>query len=99
MVDLQEEFLAVPQVQLITLIPARDPAYSRQEIFDFIQQNGIAHPVGIVPNWGDIPLIENARLPQMLVFNKSLKEAALSIQGMRNMNAVSASLNEWIKAD
>ncbi len=99
MVDLQEEFLTVPQVQLITLIPARDPAYSRQEIFDFIQQNGISHPVGIVPNWGDIPMIEGAKLPQILVFNKSLKESVLGIQGMRNLASVSASISEWVKAD
>ncbi|MEY3835699.1 MAG: hypothetical protein RI989_1127, partial [Bacteroidota bacterium] len=99
MVDLQEEFLTVPQVQLITLIPARDPAYSRQEIFDFIQQNGIGHPVGIVPNWGDIPMIENAHLPQMLVFNKDLKAAVLGIQGTRDVASVSSSINEWVKAD
>jgi hypothetical protein len=99
MVDLQEEFLAVPQVQLITLISAREPAYSRQEIFDFIQQNGISHPIGIVPNWGDIPLIEGARLPQLLVFDKSMKESVMGIQGMRNRETISASLNQWVKAD
>ena len=99
MVDLQEEFLTVPQVQCITLIPAREPAYSRQEIFDFIQQNGISHPVAIVPNWGDIPLIEANRLPQILVFNKSMKETVLAIQGTRNLHTISAIVNETIKVD
>ncbi|MFM2317234.1 MAG: hypothetical protein RLZZ155_1566 [Bacteroidota bacterium] len=99
MVDLQEEFLTVPQVQLITLIPARDPAYSRQEIFDFIQQNGISHPVGIVPNWGDIPMIEGARLPQFLVFEKKMKDSVVGIQGVLNMETLSASIMHWVKAD
>jgi hypothetical protein len=99
MVDLQEEFLTVPQVQFITLIPAREPAYSRQEIFDFIQQNGISHPIGIVPNWGDIPMIEGAGLPQILVFDKSMKESVLGIQGMRYRENVSASLAQWVKTD
>lgn len=99
MVDLQEEFLAVPQVQCITLIPAREPAYSRQEIFDFIQQNGISHPIGIVPNWGDIPLVENGRLPQVLVFNKSLKEAVFTIQGARKIEELIAWVNNEIKQD
>jgi hypothetical protein len=99
MVDLQEEFLTVPQVQCITLIPAREPAYSRQEIFDFIQQNGISHPVAIVPNWGDIPLIEANRLPQILVFNKSMKEAVLAIQGTRELPTIGAAVSEIIKVD
>ena len=99
MVDLQEEYLGVPQVQCITLIPAREPAYSRQEIFDFIQQNGISHPLGIVPNWGDIPLIEGAKLPQILVFDKNMKESVMGIQGMRNRETISASLTQWVKAD
>ncbi len=98
-VDLQEEFLTVPQVQCITLIPAREPAYSRQEIFDFIQQNGISHPVAIVPNWGDIPLIEANRLPQILVFNKSMKEAVLAIQGTRELPTIGAAVSEIIKVD
>jgi hypothetical protein len=99
MVDLQEEFLTVPQVQLITLIPAREPSYSRQEIFDFIQQNGISHPVGIVPNWGDIPMIEGARLPQLLVFEKSMKDSVVGIQGVLNIETFSASIMHWVEAD
>lgn len=99
MVDLQEEFLTVPQVQCITLVPAREPAYSRQEIFDFIQQNGISHPVGIVPNWGDIPLVENARLPQVLVFNKSMKETVFSMQGMREKNDLIAFVKNAVQAE
>lgn len=97
MLDLQDHFVGVPEVELLTLIPARDPAYSRQEIFDYIQRFAIHHPVAVVPSWEGIPIDTKSALPQLLFYNRNLAVPSNIITRFDQLPAFMASCDALIK--
>lgn len=97
MLDLQDHFVGVPEVELVTLIPARDPAYSRQEIFDFIQRCAINHPVAVVPSWEGIPIDSKQGLPQLIFYNRDLSVPSNIITRFDQLPAFMASCDALIK--
>jgi hypothetical protein len=100
-VEVQERFIGVPQVQVITLIEARIPAFSRSEVNDLIRQFNFNHPVAIVPNWEGIPIDQGQEIPQILIFNKEMSAPQYVVVRSQiiDLENVFNQVNDWVKAD
>jgi len=97
-IEIQEELVGVPQSQVITVIEARQPAFSRSEVLDLIRQFNLNHPVAIVPSWDGIPVSVFEQLPQILVFNKDMAAPALiKNKELWDLNDLFATCKSWLK--